>query len=178
MGNTVCIAGGGAPHRADMVVVNNTSSHLDLDLEESCGRECGHKGWQILEGKIVEGFSPPSSIAPHSTGKFSVSGREGTAVAPKGKVFYGNKENGLKVTFTWNSAGWTSMSSSSAETSIVGIPPPSSSFFKKAPKPWNQVLVGEANPSSWTYTIRPREGQLSELGKTAKNLENMKVGLC
>jgi len=177
MGNTVCVAGGGAPHRADIEVVNNTDLELHLDTEQDCGRECKHVGWQVLEGKILEGFLPPSIIKPHSTGRFSVSGREGTAVAPKGKVFYRNEKKGLSVTLTWNSAGWTSLSSSSAETSIVGKPPPSSNFLKKDGKPWNQVLVGEANPAAWTFTIRPREGQLAELGKTAKNLENIKVGL-
>ena len=41
-------------------------------------------GWQILDGKIVEGHIPPNKILPYSTGKFSVSGRDSTAVATKG----------------------------------------------------------------------------------------------
>ena len=44
MGNTNCIADGGCPQRADIVIVNNTKYELDLDINESCGRECEHKG--------------------------------------------------------------------------------------------------------------------------------------
>ena len=78
MGNTNCIASGGTPHRADITIANNTKYELVLDMDEGCGRECEHKGWQILEGKIVEGHEPPQQIAPYSNGRFSVSGREGT----------------------------------------------------------------------------------------------------
>ena len=35
---------GGCPQRADVVIANNTKYELDLDLNESCGRECDHKG--------------------------------------------------------------------------------------------------------------------------------------
>ena len=35
---------GGCPQRADVVIANNTKYELDLDLTESCGRECDHKG--------------------------------------------------------------------------------------------------------------------------------------
>ena len=44
MGNTNCIADGGCPQRADIVIANNTKYELNLDLNESCGRECEHKG--------------------------------------------------------------------------------------------------------------------------------------
>ena len=44
MGNKNCVAEGGCPQRADVVIANNTKYELDLDLTESCGRECDHKG--------------------------------------------------------------------------------------------------------------------------------------
>ena len=53
-------------------------------MDEGCGRECEHKGWQILEGKIVEDQEPPQQIAPYSNGRFSVSGREGTTTTDMG----------------------------------------------------------------------------------------------
>ena len=40
-------------------------------------------------------------------GRFSVSGREGTAVAPAGKAFYRNESLNLNVVITWANAGWT-----------------------------------------------------------------------
>ena len=46
MGNTNCVADGGCPQRADIVIANNTKYELNLDIEESCGRECDHKGKQ------------------------------------------------------------------------------------------------------------------------------------
>ena len=85
MGNTNCVASGGTPHRADITITNNTKYELVLDMDEGCGRECEHKGWQILEGKIVEGHEPPQQIAPYSNGRFSVSGREGTLIKSRSK---------------------------------------------------------------------------------------------
>ena len=42
----------------------------------------------MTEGKIVQGSEPPATIKPFSSGTFSASGREGSAVAPKeGKIF-------------------------------------------------------------------------------------------
>ena len=120
MGNTNCIAEGGCPHRADITIVNNTKYPLKLDSSTKCGRECDHAGFQVLDGKIVQGFEPPSSIGAFDHGKFSVSGREGTAVAPKGKVFYINPEENLKVILDWNASGWTSRTSSTASVTING----------------------------------------------------------
>ena len=53
MGNS-CVAGGwlAYPHRADVVIANHTKYELILDLDESCGRECNHKG-ELLISKIV-----------------------------------------------------------------------------------------------------------------------------
>ena len=108
-----------------------------------------------------------------STGKFSVSGREGTAVAPKGKVFYINKEKNLQVVFDWNASGWTSpLSTSSAAISITGIPP--KGIFG-AKTPWDQQLMGEADPSSWMFKLRVNEGTVGETVRTAKDLSNFKV---
>ena len=58
MGNN-CVADGGNPHRSDIVISNNTEHELILDVNQNCGRECNHKGWQIVDGKIVENFEPP-----------------------------------------------------------------------------------------------------------------------
>ena len=69
MGNK-CVAGGGAPTRADITVrmsdihdlyditynsdtdvlqvVNNTKYELTLNPDEKCGRECNCFGWQVF----------------------------------------------------------------------------------------------------------------------------------
>lgn len=175
MGNSQCVASGGNPHRADIRVANNTQYTLCLDEEENCGRECGHKGWQVLEGKIVEGAAPPNEIQPYSSAKFSVSGREGSAVAPKGKVFYVSRAENLSVTLDWCASGWTSpLAHNTAAVLISGIAP-KSGMFQSKPKPWDQVLEGDSDPSSWIYNLREREGQLSEMTRTAKKLENFKM---
>ena len=62
-------------------------------------RACGHTGWVVNSGKIIEGMEPPAEILPFSKGGFSVSGREGSAAAPNGKVYYINKEVGLEAGF-------------------------------------------------------------------------------
>ena len=100
----------------------------------------------------------------------------GTAVAPKGKVFYINKEKNIKVIFEWNACGWTSRTSSSASVSINGIPP-QGGLLKGDPTPWNKKLVGEADANSWIFNLRPLEGQVKETLKTAKDLTNFRVKL-
>ena len=174
MGNN-CVASGGTPHKADITIVNNTKYELVLDHSVDCGRECGHQGWQILEGKIVEGFTPPENVKPYTSQGFSVSGREGSAVAPKGKVFYANIDLNLKVMFEWSACGWTSqLSSGSSAIAITGIRPSSG---LRSSTPWDQKLVGESDHTSWIYTIRPREGHLSEVQRTARKMDNIKIGM-
>ena len=51
--------------------------------------------------------------------KFSVSGREGTAVAPNGKVFYVNRGLNLHVTISWACAGWTAVGCSNSAAVVV-----------------------------------------------------------
>jgi len=117
----------------------NTKHRLELNKDEQCGRECKHGGWQVTAGKIVEEHEPPASIEPYASARFSVSGREATAVAPNGKVFYINREQNLKVIFEWAAAGVTAaMTSSSASISITGIAPEGGILSSK-PKPWEQV---------------------------------------
>ena len=90
----------------DILLVNDTEIPLLLDVDQDCQRECHHKGWQVLHtsqvvhllqyqfitnlqiksGKIVEGQEPPGELPPFSSATFSAAGREGTAVAPCGKV--------------------------------------------------------------------------------------------
>ena len=54
MGNS-CVAGGwlAYPHRADVVITNHTRYELNLDLDESCGRECNHKGELFIQKLYV-----------------------------------------------------------------------------------------------------------------------------
>ena len=128
MGNELCVASGGTPNLLDMVVTNNTEIPLQLDTTEDCRRDCRCKGYQVAAGKIVEGRQPPDTVShkctndkrnllqidPFSSGKFSVSGREATLVAPNGKVFYANEEVKLKVAICWSGAGPTSLAANSA----------------------------------------------------------------
>ena len=174
MGNN-CVASGGTPHRADISLHNNTSIQLFLDTEVACGRECGHRGWVVTDGKIVEGRQPPEIIQPYSSARFSVSGRENTAVAPKGRVFYTNQAENLNVEFVWISSGWTSWSSSHAAVAITGIPPSTGAWLSSTPVPWDRQLLGEFNGDTWNYNLRPVEGTLAEARRTAKKLENPKV---
>ena len=97
MGNTNCVASGDTPHRSDITICNQTDIDLHLDKDKSCKRECGHGGFIVTNGKIVEGCEPPDSILANSLGHYSVSGREGTVVAPVGKVFYKNESVKLEI---------------------------------------------------------------------------------
>lgn len=166
MGNQPCVASGATPHQADISIVNNTDIALVLDTTQRCQVYCDHGGWQLRAGKIVEGREPPARIDPHTIGQFSVSGRDGSAVAPKGTVYYVNREQGLIVMIVWEASGWTSWTTSSMDVTISGIAP---SGYLYSSKPWNQVLTGEANANSWTVEIRPIEGHLQEIGKAARN---------
>ena len=51
MGNA-CVAGGGCPHKIDLVITNNTKYQLELDQKQECGRECQCKGFLVTSGKI------------------------------------------------------------------------------------------------------------------------------
>ena len=143
----------------------------------------------MTAGKIVEGDEPPAAVEPYASARFSVSGREATAVAPNGKVFYINREQNLKVNLhlkpnpnmqvimEWAAAGVTAaMTSSSAAISITGIPPEGGILASK-PRPWEQVLEGEADAASWTFHLRARQGTIAEAGRIAKGLQNIKMGL-
>ena len=159
MGNVNCIAAGGVldSFKADITITNNTKHELTLDTEERCGRDCDHKGWKILDGKIIAGAEPPRLIPPYSTGQFSVAARNESWKRPIGKVFYVNAKENLKVIFQWNNAGWTSESGSTASITITGIAPKNGTC-EGDPKPWNQKLIGKSNPDSWIYDLRSVEG--------------------
>jgi len=161
-----CLADGGTPNRADISIVNNTAYELTLNTEENCGHECNHEGWKILDGKILKGIEPPKIIPPYTTGQFSVSGRENTVIAPKGRVFYLNARKNLKVDFDWNASELVSMANSTASISINGIAP-KKGVFGKNPKPWNEKMIGEANSKSWIYNLSQVEGIVKESKKVS-----------
>ena len=102
---------------------------------------------------------PPLRILPFSTVKFSVSGRDGSPVAPSGKVFYCNRENNLNVTFEWGYSGFTAITSLMANVLISGVHP----IERKS---WDQTFVGSFDADSWTYIIRPREPSVVKPFKT------------
>eukprot|EP00092_Neocalanus_flemingeri_P002007 GFUD01002140.1.p1 GENE.GFUD01002140.1~~GFUD01002140.1.p1 ORF type:complete len:181 (-),score=31.51 GFUD01002140.1:44-586(-) len=159
MGNA-CVAAGGTPHRADITVVNDTNFPLQLDQSVGCNRECQCKGWQVTEGKIVEGCQPPDEIPAFSKGLFSVSGRDSSAVAPEGKVFYRNEALKLDVTLSFTKTGWASKHNSAASMTVNGKPDAKDSWIrviKKEPKRWSEVLATDVNVDTWTFTLRPRE---------------------
>ena len=64
MGNELCVASGGCPHKVekkklsqnifpnqdpkvDILLVNDTEIPLLLDVDQDCQRDCHHKGWQV-----------------------------------------------------------------------------------------------------------------------------------
>jgi len=173
MGNA-CVVGGATPHRCDIVVTNNTDFPLQLDLNQSCGLECDHKGFQVTCGKIVEGAEPPLEIDAHSIGRFSVSGREGTAVAPAGKVFYRNESLNLNVVITWANAGWTTRENASFDAIISGKPESAGGRFSSEPKPWNDVLIGEGDYGTWTMNIKPKK-MGDDWKKTISEFKNFRL---
>ena len=79
-----------------------------------------------------------------------MSGRDGSPVAPSGKVFYCNRENNLNVTIEWGYSGFTAITSLTANVLISGVHP----IERKS---WDQTFVGSFDTDSWTYIIRPRE---------------------
>ena len=166
MGNTNCVATGGTPHRCDIVIANNTDFPLDLDLSQGCGgEECNHRGFQVNAGKIVHGFEPPSKIGAHSLGRFSVSGREGSAVAPNGKVYYRNDSLNLNVVISWANSGWTSTCLPAFGGNVSGKP---DSQFSSDPKPWNDVIVCEGDWGTWIMAIK----QIKKLGDDSDEANN------
>lgn len=166
MGNA-CVAGGGCPHKIDIVIINNTKYKLELDQEQKCGRECQCSGYIVNEGKIVEGSEPPKLIESYGRGTFSASGREGTAVAPKGKIFYCNVDVNLHVIFEWCNAGWTSREEATADAIITGA--------KKAKvvgsaTPWTEIFEVKVNSDSWIYTLQEKGGKVDQALDAVKDL--------
>jgi len=176
IGNTDCVASGGAPHRCDIMVVNNTQYDLELDRSAKCQRECGHTGWRLTDGKIVKGCEPPSIIRANSRGEFAVSGREASAVAPKGKVYYKSldKEQNLKVTFHWDASGWTSLTKNKADVTIEGTAP--RGWFGGGEN-WSDLLRADCECAPWIFTLRPYNGRVDEAGRELKGLSKKIQGI-
>ena len=163
MGNTNCVADGGTPHRSDITVCNQTDIDLHLDKDKSCKRECDHKGFIVTNGKIVEGCEPPDTISANSIGQFSVSGREGTAVAPGGKVFYRNENVNLEICITWSCSGWSHnlLSISSPEKDhlsaiIMGKLQKKNVFGSKKETPWHELISAIPNSSTTEIIVKPK----------------------
>lgn len=148
MGNTACVATGGTPHKVELKIVNNTELILQLDTTQDCGRGCDHKGWQVAAGKIVAGQEPPEAIQPFSSEQFSVSGREASAVAPNGKVFYENAGAELKIALGWTCSGWTAPGGSSIISVIIS--------GERDGKAWEESLAGDVDMDNWVVTLRYR----------------------
>jgi hypothetical protein len=53
-------------------------------------------GWKVINGKFVK--KPPEKISSCSSEVFSVSGRTGSKVFPKGRLFYVSNDMNLQVT--------------------------------------------------------------------------------
>ena len=163
MGNTNCVADGGTPHRSDITIGNQTNFDLYLDNDKLCNRDCNHKGFVVTNGKIVEGSEPPEIISSNSIGQFSVSGREGTAVAPGGKVFYRNKNVNLEICITWSCSGWSHnlLSVSAPETNhlsalVTGALQKKTTFGGKKEYPWHEMISVVPNPSVMEIIIKPK----------------------
>merc|ERR1711971_258962 len=94
-GQSACVAGGGTPHQIDILIINNTEYDLELDKSEISPDGC--QGIEVNAGKIVKGAEPPLVVKKMSKARFSASGREASAVAPNGRVFYHNKQENLHL---------------------------------------------------------------------------------
>eukprot|EP00092_Neocalanus_flemingeri_P012436 GFUD01013407.1.p1 GENE.GFUD01013407.1~~GFUD01013407.1.p1 ORF type:complete len:176 (+),score=28.51 GFUD01013407.1:80-607(+) len=159
MGNA-CVADGGTPHRADIQFMNDTNFPLHLDRSIGCNRDCMCKGWQVIDGKIVEGCQPPNEIPAFSKGMFSVSGREGSAVAPTGKVFYRNEALNLDVTLCYSKTGWSTEEKSAASIAVNGKPDSKGRWtrlLKAESQIWSKVLTTDVNVDNWMFTLQHRE---------------------
>jgi hypothetical protein len=164
MGNANCIADGDTPHRSDITICNQTEIVLHLDQRKSCQRECDHKGFVVTNGKIVEGCEPPNVISANSIGNFSVSGREATAVAPGGKVFYRNENVNLEICITWTCSGWSHnlLSVAAADKDhlsavVTGKPEKKKTLFgSKEHSPWHELISVIPNSNSMEVIIKPK----------------------
>ena len=98
-------------------------------------------------------------IKKMSRGSFSASGREASAVAPKGKVFYCNKEEKLSIVFHWDHAGWTSgpLTDPTASGDISG----ETSTLLKGSEPWSNYLEVAVEVDTWTYTLQEIPGVIN-----------------
>ena len=165
MGNANCIADGGTPHRSDITICNQTDIDLSLDMNKTCQRECNHRGFAIKDGKIVLGCEPPLQLPANSISQFSVSGRDGTAVAPSGQVYYGNASVNLEICITWTCSGWTHNLLSVAppdQNHLSGLvtgkaerqnDPPSDN---KEPCAWHELISVIPNSNTMDITIKPK----------------------
>ena len=165
MGNTNCVADGATPHRSDITICNQTDINLSLDLNKSCQRECNHRGFVITAGKIVLGCEPPLQIPANSISQFSVSGRDGTAVAPSGKVYYSNDSVNLEICITWTCNGWTNNLLSTAppdQNHLSGLVAGkserknTSSSDTKEPCAWHELISVIPNSNTMDITIKPK----------------------
>ena len=101
MGGKQCVANGGAPFRAK-IVINNLTKDLTLKEPGTCHcRKDGcernhHKGLRMDAGKVVQGEEPPTVLDPLDSGMFAISARESTACGPDGELHYDVWRDGVK----------------------------------------------------------------------------------
>ena len=106
--------------------------------------------FQVNAGKIVKGSEPPLVIKKMSKARFSASGREASAVAPNGKVFYHNKRENLHIIFHWANSGWTNRAPATADGHVSGC----KARPGQATQPWSDLISVKAEVDSWTYTVK------------------------
>ena len=152
MGNNNCIASGSVPHSVDLTIMNNTEIPLYLDDTISCEKDCAHRGFVLMHGKIVEGSEPPSHIPAFGNGSFKVSGKEKSTITPFGKVYYKNDDSNVQVIVTWDYSGFTSRSCNNLLASFSGTT--KSELIARKDTPWEDILIGVADVGTWTVNIK------------------------
>ena len=158
MGNITCIAGGGTPYRSDITICNQTDISFIIDDSVLCTNGCNHKGFIITSGKVVDGCDPPDTIGPYSISHFSVSGREGSSVAPIGKVCYRNDTMNIKMCVNWACFGWSHnlISVSSSERTVISATITGKSQTMESERPWHELISLIPNSTVMELTIKPK----------------------
>ncbi len=118
MGNSSCVATGGAPHQVTIKVINLSGGTIELDPSRTCDCGEGHGGFNAKHGKF--NGSPFASMDTGLECIFRVSGREASAVCPEGWVQYRWRlDNNIKLRIEYNAAGWTDLQNRSFVSAAI-----------------------------------------------------------